>query len=155
MGSMSSAVFVGSFHQNDGDIIPTHLVQIFDGGAPSFLVSSLDGPEFRQVWRLVNPELAFESLLAAVALTRPEWADHPLANLRSIDASRLPQSVVTELADACRTLRPGLMAAIGARSVLRAERFVDETSLEVHVLTSRLERSFSSWQNEMITLDYH
>lgn len=155
MGSMSSAVFVGSFHQNDGDLIPTHLVQIFEGNSLSFVVTALEGPEFRQTWQLVDPEAAFETLLAAIALTIPDHGDHPMVNLRTIDASRLPDSAITELVDAFRTSRPGIVVTLGARSVLRTEQFVNETSLEVQVLTPFMERTFSAWQNEMITTHFH
>lgn len=154
MGSMSSAVFVGSFHPNDGDLIPSHLIQIFEGSAPYFVVTSLEGPQFRQVWRLVDPELAFETLLAAVALVNPANSDHPLVNLRTIDASRVATRTIAELASACRAAAPGLVASLGAQSVLRPEQFVHETTFEIQVLTPLVERTFSAWQNEMVTLRY-
>jgi len=154
MGSMSSAVFVGSFHPNDGDLIPSHLVRVFEGDAPYFIVTSLEGPQFRQVWRLVNPEAAFETLLAAIALANPAEIDHPLVNLRTIDASQVASSEIAQLADACRAAAPGLVATLGARSVLQAEQFANETALEIQILTPMMERSFSAWQNEIVTTHY-
>ena len=154
MSSMSSAIFVGSFHPNDGDLIPSHLVQLFEGSAPSFVVTSLEGPAFRQTWRLVDPDMAFETLLAAIALTLPGGCDHPLANYRSIDASRLPLATITELAAVSRASTLGLVAAVGARSVLRPEQFEEESTLEVQILTPLMERTFSSWQNAMVTTHY-
>jgi len=152
VSSMSGAVFIGEFHPNDGDLIPTHVIQIFEGGSLTFMVTPLRGGS-HQRWAMVDPAHALDTLRAAIALVLPPAHSHPLASQEDIDASKLSAPAVHELVQIFDDVRPGIVAALGHGCVISTNELVNLNDSDITILETVYQRTYSHWREETVTFD--
>ena len=152
MGSMSGAVFIGEFHPNDGDLIPSHVIQIIEGDSLAFAISPLFGGS-HQRWLMVDPSRARETLMAAAALVLPTSAHHPLAAEVDIDASRVSADDLAALRRTFEDVRPGVLAVLGHGCVISTDELVDLDDKDIAIFEPVYKRTFSHWSNDNVIFD--
>lgn len=152
MGSMSGAIFIGAFHPNDGDLIPSHVIQVIEGNTLAYVVTPLDGGS-PQRWLMVDPERAVPLLCAAIALQYPEASSHPLATQSEIDASTLSERDLNPLEEAFRISPPGIAAALGWGCIIKPDQLVTLNDADLTIFQTVYQRSFSHWRNEISVVD--
>lgn len=152
MGSMSGAVFIGEFHPNDAELIPSHVIQILEGNSLALIVTPLFGGP-HQRWLMVDPSRALDTLMAAAALALPGSQSHPLATRADVDASQLSDADIAALRDTFVAARPGVFAALGRGCIISTNELVDLNDNDIIILQPVYQRTYSHWSDEHVIFD--
>ncbi|MEI7654955.1 MAG: hypothetical protein WCJ82_06760 [Actinomycetota bacterium] len=146
MGSMSAAVFIGHFN---GDINPTYFIEVIESDSLALQVHALRPGQKKHLWRMVDPDRCFDTVLAIIALTDPELAEHPLNARTTIDASRVDASVLEELVEHARKISVGVSVTLSPGSSLRREDFETINNLDVNVFEQTYARQYNRWYDRV------
>lgn len=146
MGSMSAAVFIGHFN---GDINPTHFIEVIESDSLALRVHALRPGQKNHLWQMVDPDHCFDVVLAIIALTDPELAEHPFNTRTTIDASRVDASVLAELVQHAQRISVGVSVTLSPGSSLRREDFEEITNLDVNVFEQTYARQYNRWYDRV------
>jgi hypothetical protein len=153
MASTTSLIAVGTMHQNDGCIVPSHVAQLHEGHRSAWSLHDLGSrPTPPTVWLPDTPDqivTVFLALIASRVLGAPV-ADERIQRARvKIDVSLLP--IVESLAEITQQAAGlALSATVFDGSSLDPERLMNLINLNIEISASVWSRTGSQWSNQWL-----
>ena len=147
MSSTTANVLVGTTHPNDGVINPDSLIQVLEGSGMALSVQMLGNVGARPTyWNLSDPKQLIVTFLAAISMTLPENAKHPIQIKDRIEVTEKNFKEMEQLAlMALRQPRIAITATISDSSSFRKEELMDLIDWDVQIYQETYRRQRSNW----------
>jgi hypothetical protein len=153
MASLSSTIFLGSFHPNDGDLVPTHTIEIYEGGSIALLIRDLRPIEKNHLLTSVAPEEVVSALLYLIATTLDTTISSSTPPPTETDFSTVEQKEISKRTDEARALRLGLLATLLPGATLRRDDLI-ALEYEMQICELTYGRVFNQWRDRLEITDY-
>jgi len=98
MSSLTATLVTGELHRYDRDIIPYHLIEIYEGDAITMVIRPFDETKPVRRWMQVAPGQLRDAVFAAMALVLPEFKQHPLASVENLYIDKVEPTQIRDLA---------------------------------------------------------
>jgi len=135
MSVMTASIFIGEMHTYDIGIVPSHLIQVYEGDSIALVTTELRSPRAPRRWRGVRPDNIRADLLAMVALTQPGFERHPLSELDDVVIDEWDNQQLEDLANFTHTLRHlGMFVALSEYGILTTKDFLGLEVADVQIL---------------------
>ncbi len=99
MSSLTATLVTGELHRYDRDIIPHHLIEIYEGGSITLVIRPFEEAAPIRRWMQVAPNQLRDAVFAAMALVLPEFRQHPLAQAEAVSLDEVAPEHLRDLAD--------------------------------------------------------
>jgi len=106
MSSLTATLVTGELHRYDRDIIPHHLLEIYEGGSIALVLRPFAEDQPVRRWVQVAPDQLRDAVFAAMALLLPEFKQHPLASAEVVHLDTVEPGQLRDLADFTATQWP-------------------------------------------------
>jgi hypothetical protein len=154
MASLSSTIFLGSFHPNDGDLVPTHAIEIYEGGSITLSIRELQPTAGTRLLTQVAPHEVMSALLYLTATTLGDSDTTHISAPSSTDFSTLDGGEVSKQVEKARTLHLGLLATLLPGATLQRDELIAIESFEMQICELTYARMFNQWKGRVEVLDY-
>jgi hypothetical protein len=139
--TLTASLILGDVHPRRQELIPLHAIEVYESGTVSLCIRPLVDEGSAQTWHSIHPEELVTTLLAVMALVLPDFDQHPINQLESVDFDDLDLEHLSHLASLTRSEWAfGVAATLHEGSTLHLEDLQGLTQATLRVFSQSYEQ---------------